>query len=231
MSHVQVSKLSPSTEKLMRNPLSWMRQGLAIREDRPYAERDECNRRADRAPPRAPERHELKDPGAPAYDARTAHPAPGSGVPPAPLPLGRSEWRSGARRSRTPRGGRRQILDLTCDRCGQHNPSGSRYCNACGTSLIRTPERRRLVTLLFCDVSGSTQLGEQMDAESVRDLMSEYFREMRSVIESHGGTIEKFIGDAIVAVFGMPEAHEDDALRAVSAANDMAKRLEALNQR
>jgi class 3 adenylate cyclase len=70
-----------------------------------------------------------------------------------------------------------------------------------------------------------------MDAESVRDLMSEYFREMRSAIESHGGTIEKFIGDAIVAVFGMPEAHEDDALRAVTAANDMAERLEALNER
>jgi class 3 adenylate cyclase len=87
------------------------------------------------------------------------------------------------------------------------------------------------VTLLFCDVSGSTELGERMDAESVRDLMSEYFREMRNVIESHGGTIEKFIGDAIVAVFGMPEAHEDDALRAVSAANDMAERLEALNER
>lgn len=87
------------------------------------------------------------------------------------------------------------------------------------------------MTLLFCDVSGSTRLGERMDAESVRDLMSEYFREMRSVIESHGGTIEKFIGDAIVAVFGMPEAHEDDALRAVSAANDMAARLEALNER
>ena len=58
-----------------------------------------------------------------------------------------------------------------------------------------------------------------------------YFREMRSVIESHGGTIEKFIGDAIVAVFGMPEAHEDDALRAVTAANDMAERLESLNER
>jgi class 3 adenylate cyclase/tetratricopeptide (TPR) repeat protein len=86
------------------------------------------------------------------------------------------------------------------------------------------------VTLLFCDMVGSTASGEALDAESVRGLMFRYFHEMRSAIERHGGTVEKFIGDAVVAVFGAPVAHEDDALRAVRAAAEMRAELDVLNE-
>jgi class 3 adenylate cyclase/tetratricopeptide (TPR) repeat protein len=90
-------------------------------------------------------------------------------------------------------------------------------------------QRRKLATVLFCDVSGSTALGERIDPEAVRELMFRYFHEMRSALEHHGGTVEKFIGDAVVAVFGVPVAHEDDALRAVRAATEMQARAMALN--
>jgi class 3 adenylate cyclase/tetratricopeptide (TPR) repeat protein len=84
--------------------------------------------------------------------------------------------------------------------------------------------------MLFCDVSGSTGLGERLDAESVREIMLRYFREMRLTVERHGGTVEKFIGDAVMAIFGVPVAHEDDAVRAVRAASEMRKRLAELNE-
>ena len=76
-------------------------------------------------------------------------------------------------------------------------------------------ERRKLATLVFCDLSGSTAMGERVDAETVRSLMLSYFHEMRGALERHGGTVEKFVGDAVLAVFGVPEAHEDDALARV----------------
>src|SRR5919204_6780245 len=118
----------------------------------------------------------------------------------------------------------------TCPNCGTDNPDGFRFCGQCGTPLAETaPERRKTVTLLFCDVSGSTALGERLEAESVREVMLRYFEEMRVVIERHSGTVEKFIGDAVMAVFGVPVAHEDDALRAVRAASEMLERLDALN--
>jgi class 3 adenylate cyclase len=118
-----------------------------------------------------------------------------------------------------------------CRQCGQENPDGFRLCGMCGTPLVaEEPERRKLATLLFCDMSGSTAMGERVEAESVRELMSRYFDEMRSAIERHGGTVEKFIGDAVMAVFGVPELHEDDALRAVRAASEMRDRLAALNE-
>ena len=85
------------------------------------------------------------------------------------------------------------------------------------------------MTILFADVSGSTSLGEQLDPESLRALMSRYFAEMQAIIERHGGTVEKFIGDAVMAVFGIPSLHEDDALRAVRAAADIRERLATLN--
>ena len=88
---------------------------------------------------------------------------------------------------------------------------------------------RKTVTILFCDVTESTRLGESLDPESHRRLMSRYFEEMRAAIEHHGGTVEKFIGDAVMAVFGVPTVHEDDALRAVRAAADMRERLRTLN--
>jgi class 3 adenylate cyclase/tetratricopeptide (TPR) repeat protein len=116
-----------------------------------------------------------------------------------------------------------------CPNCGQENPEIARFCLACATPLITAPERRRTATLLFCDMSGSTAMGERLDAESVRDLMFRYFHEMRGAIERHGGTVEKFIGDAVMAVFGVPVAHEDDALRAVRAAWEMRQQLDELN--
>jgi len=88
---------------------------------------------------------------------------------------------------------------------------------------------RKTVTILFCDVTGSTALGEELDPESLREVIQRYFTEMRAVIERHGGTVEKFIGDAVMAVFGVPQVHEDDALRAVRAAIDMQSALDALN--
>jgi class 3 adenylate cyclase len=88
---------------------------------------------------------------------------------------------------------------------------------------------RKTVTILFCDVAGSTALGEELDPESLREVIGRYFTEMQAVIERHGGTVEKFIGDAVMSVFGVPQIHEDDALRAVRAAIDMQSALQALN--
>ena len=88
---------------------------------------------------------------------------------------------------------------------------------------------RKTVTIVFCDVAGSTPLAERLDPESMREVMTRFFRDMRAVLERHGGTVEKFIGDAVMAVFGVPLLHEDDALRAVRAASDMREALGALN--
>ena len=93
-----------------------------------------------------------------------------------------------------------------------------------------TPSARKTVTVVFCDVTGSTALGEQLDPESLREVIQKYFAQMRAVIERHGGTVEKFIGDAVMAVFGVPQVHEDDALRAVRAAADMQGALAAANE-
>jgi class 3 adenylate cyclase/tetratricopeptide (TPR) repeat protein len=91
-------------------------------------------------------------------------------------------------------------------------------------------ETRKTVTVVFADITGSTALGERLDPEPLRRVMSRYFDEMRSVVELHGGTVEKFIGDAVMAVFGIPTLHEDDALRAVRAAVEMRQALERLNE-
>jgi class 3 adenylate cyclase/tetratricopeptide (TPR) repeat protein len=91
-------------------------------------------------------------------------------------------------------------------------------------------ETRKTVTIVFTDVTGSTALGEQTDPEAMRRIMERYFEEMRAVLEKHGGTVEKFIGDAVMAVFGIPQVHEDDALRAVRAAAEMRDRLGAVNE-
>src|SRR3954449_13157473 len=90
---------------------------------------------------------------------------------------------------------------------------------------------RKTVTVLFADVVGSTPLADERDPEAVRALMTRYFDSMSAVIERHGGTVEKYIGDAIMAVFGIPSVHEDDALRAVRAAADMRVALAELNAR
>jgi class 3 adenylate cyclase len=91
-------------------------------------------------------------------------------------------------------------------------------------------DSRKTVTIVFADVTGSTALGERTDPETMRRIMERYFEEMRTVLEKHGGTVEKFIGDAVMAVFGIPTVHEDDALRAVRAAAEMRDRLAGLNE-
>jgi class 3 adenylate cyclase len=100
-----------------------------------------------------------------------------------------------------------------------------------GESYTRSMgEARKVVTVVFADVTGSTRLGERLDPEALRRVMERYFGEMRSILEQHGGTVEKFIGDAVMAAFGIRVAHEDDALRAVKAASDMHVRLTELNE-
>src|SRR5918996_5744647 len=88
---------------------------------------------------------------------------------------------------------------------------------------------RKTVTLVFCDVADSTPLGERLDPEALRDVWSRYHETARAVLERHGGTIEKFVGDAVLAVFGIPLVHEDDALRAVRAAVELRGELAQLN--
>jgi class 3 adenylate cyclase/tetratricopeptide (TPR) repeat protein len=120
---------------------------------------------------------------------------------------------------------------VTCPSCGQESPQQFRFCGNCGAALTAPAagEVRKVVTVLFADVTGSTALGERLDPEAFRRLMSRYLEEMRAVLESHGGTVEKFIGDAVMAVFGVPRLSEDDARRALDAAASMRERLSALN--
>ena len=117
-------------------------------------------------------------------------------------------------------------------RAGQS--AGAGFCNSCGAALATAAaprEIRKTVTVLFCDVTGSTALGESTDPEALRALLARYFERMKTIVESHGGTVEKFIGDAVMAVFGIPAAHEDDALRACRAAVEMRDALPELGIR
>jgi class 3 adenylate cyclase len=112
----------------------------------------------------------------------------------------------------------------TCTGCGREAEAASRFCPQCGARLqpgAPLREVRKVVTVLFCDVTGSTGLGERTDAEILRALLARYFDRMKAIVEWHGGAVEKFIGDAVMAVFGVPAAHEDDALRACRAAVEM----------
>ncbi|HEY7660141.1 MAG TPA: adenylate/guanylate cyclase domain-containing protein [Actinomycetota bacterium] len=122
----------------------------------------------------------------------------------------------------------------TCPNCGEQNPDRFRLCGICGTKLVAettAPEVRKTVSIVFCDLKGSTSLGESLDTETLREVLNLYFNEMRAVLERHGGTVEKYIGDAIMAVFGLPTLHEDDALRAVRAAFEMRETLASVNER
>ena len=122
----------------------------------------------------------------------------------------------------------------TCTTCGATIPARYQVCGTCGTprETERAPaEIRRFATVVNSDLKGSTALGERLDPETLREVLTLYFDEMRAVFESHGGTIEKIIGDAIVAVFGLPVRHDDDALRAVEAAAESQRVLASLNDR
>jgi class 3 adenylate cyclase/tetratricopeptide (TPR) repeat protein len=119
-----------------------------------------------------------------------------------------------------------------CPRCGEENAAAARFCQRCGEPLpTRAPalEVRKTVSILFCDVVGSTSIGERADPEAVRRVISRYFDEMQAIVELHGGTVEKFKGDEVMAVFGVPVVHEDDALRAVRAGMGMRRRLAELS--
>ena len=118
-----------------------------------------------------------------------------------------------------------------CPACGHENSVNAKYCEECAAPLAPISsrhEQRKTVTVLFCDVTGSTALGESIDPEALRALLAGYFERMKAIVERHGGTVEKFIGDAVMAVFGVPVAHEDDALRAVRAAVEMREALPEL---
>ena len=135
-----------------------------------------------------------------------------------------------------------------CPSCGASNPPGKRFCGDCGTALADVPTgassrdtptaatpaaiaERRLVSVLFADLVGFTTLAEGRDAEDTRELLSRYFDLSRDVIGRYGGTVEKFIGDAVMAVWGAPIAHEDDAERAVRAGLDLVDAVRTLGPR
>ena len=120
-----------------------------------------------------------------------------------------------------------------CPSCGEANPARARFCLACGTPLTESAvarEMRKTVTIVFTDLTDSTPLSEQLDAETYRRVLSRYFIEVSRVLERHGGTVEKFIGDAVMAVFGIPILREDDALRAARAASELREALASLNE-
>src|SRR6478735_3997182 len=129
-------------------------------------------------------------------------------------------------------------LELQCRACSATNDPGDRFCGQCGTALAPaarppgeapTPERR-LVSVLFADLVGSTPMAEHRDPEEVRELLALYFDRCRVLIERYGGTVVKFIGDAVCAVWGTPVAREDDAERAVRTALELTRAVALLGE-
>ena len=118
-----------------------------------------------------------------------------------------------------------------CPACAVTTPPGAKFCAECGARLEpgSAAELRKLVSILFCDLVGSTALGERLDPEAFRRVQLRYYATCETALHRHGGTIEKFIGDAVLCVFGIPTAHEDDALRACHAALDLVAAVEMLN--
>src|SRR5258706_3670993 len=110
---------------------------------------------------------------------------------------------------------------IACPVCRTDNAEGARFCSNCGSRLTTASavaEERKIITALFCDLVGFTATSESADPEDVDRMLTSYFATARRQIEAHGGVVEKFIGDAVVGVFGVPQAHEDDPERAVRAA-------------
>jgi class 3 adenylate cyclase len=110
---------------------------------------------------------------------------------------------------------------LTCATCGQANPEGAKFCNSCGSPLAadrRAGEERRLISVLFVDLVGHTARSEQLDPEDVRSILLPYYEHVRTELEGFGGTVEKFVGDAVMGIFGAPTAYGDDPERAIRAA-------------
>src|SRR4051794_33843672 len=122
-------------------------------------------------------------------------------------------------------------LGLRCASCDADLAPAARFCSICGQPVeeVHAVEERKVVTVLFADLVGSTALGESLDTERLQEVVNTYLAGMRAEIEAAGGTVEKFIGDAVMAVFGLPISHDDDADRALHAALAMRRRLEAVN--
>ena len=120
-----------------------------------------------------------------------------------------------------------------CSRCGEDNPARFRFCGVCGTALAASTgsrrEERKRVSVLFCDLVGFTSRSERLDVEDVRGLLAPYYQRLRTELQRFGGTVEKFIGDAVMALFGAPTAHEDDPERAVRAALAIQSAIAELN--
>jgi class 3 adenylate cyclase/tetratricopeptide (TPR) repeat protein len=121
-----------------------------------------------------------------------------------------------------------------CQRCGEDNPERARFCLACAAPLAVPPaprrEKRKVISVLFCDLVGFTSRSERLDVEDVRGLLNPYYQRLRGDLELFGGTVEKFIGDAVMALFGAPVAHEDDPERAVRAALAICEAIAELNE-
>src|SRR5690242_2701458 len=124
-------------------------------------------------------------------------------------------------------------VEVVCAKCGGANPPGARFCSSCGAPLADTlppQEERKLVSVLFVDLVGSTARADKADPEDVRDELELYYSEAKRCIEQYGGVLEKFIGDAVMAVFGAPAAHGDDAERAVRAGLRVLEAIGVLNR-
>lgn len=119
---------------------------------------------------------------------------------------------------------------MPCPSCGADTPPGARFCPACGHALLSRGDERRVATVLFADLVGFTTLSEGTDPEHVKNLVDRCFERLAADVVAYGGQVDKVIGDALVAIFGAPVAHEDDAERAVRAGLRMQERLEQLNR-
>jgi hypothetical protein len=121
-----------------------------------------------------------------------------------------------------------------CSRCGEDNPARARFCLACGGPLAAPPvsrrEERKRVSVLFCDLVGFTSRSERLDIEDVRGVLAPYYARLRADLEGYGGTVEKFIGDAVMALFGAATTHEDDPERAVRAALAIRETIAEFNE-
>jgi class 3 adenylate cyclase/tetratricopeptide (TPR) repeat protein len=128
------------------------------------------------------------------------------------------------------------VSEITCPGCGTANPATNRFCGNCGSPLpgaaamLPEVEERKVVTMLFADLAASTQMASRLDPEDLHAVLHPYFEAMAQEVDRFGGTVEKFIGDAVVAAFGAPAAHEDDPERAVRCALAMHRRLGDLNR-
>lgn len=123
---------------------------------------------------------------------------------------------------------------MQCPNCGTVNPQHNRFCNACGTALGGGPageSARRVATVLFADMTGFTAMSESLDPEEVHEITNDFLRSLTACVHRYGGTVDKYIGDEIMALFGAPRAHEDDPERALATALEMLQSLRAVNER